>query len=53
MGTFVTEDTQRIAQVRTEIVREAADRFLQKMKTLGVSPEEAADLIRKEVNEDA
>ncbi len=53
MGTFVTEDAQRIAQVRTEIVREAADRFLQKMKTLGVSPEEAADLIRKEVNEDA
>ena len=48
MGTFVTEDTQRISALKDEIVREAVDQFLERMKNLGVSSEEAAEMIRKE-----
>ena len=47
MGTFVTEDAGRIASLREDIAREAVRQFLKKMETLGVSPQEAEEMIRK------
>ncbi|MBR4360487.1 MAG: GntR family transcriptional regulator [Clostridia bacterium] len=48
MGTYVTGDADRIAAVRWEMARQAAERFLSTMDTLGVSRQEAARLILKE-----
>ena len=48
MGTFVTEDTQRIQALREEIIQEAISQFLKRMENLGVSSAEAAEMVRKE-----
>lgn len=48
MGTYVTGDADRIAALRREMARQAADKFLRTMETLGVSREEAARMILKE-----
>ena len=53
MGTFVTEDSQRISELKDEIVREAVEQFLVRMKNLGVAPDEAAEMIRKEDKDNA
>ena len=48
MGTFVTEDEQRIEALRSQMAEMAVCEFIQKMRQLGVSPEEAARLIGQE-----
>ena len=48
MGTFVTGDSQRIEALRARIAEEAVREFIQKMRQLGVSPEEAVRLIGQE-----
>ena len=53
MGTFVTEDRQRILELREEIIQEAISQFLQRMETLGVSSPEAAEMVRKEAADNA
>ena len=53
MGTFVTEDTQRIQALREEIMQEAIHQFLQRMENLGVSSAEAAEMVRKEAADNA
>ena len=48
MGTFVTQDAERIAALRTELARQAVKEFLQKVESLGVSREEVALIISEE-----
>ena len=48
MGTYVTDDPAHIDALRQEMARQAIHDFMRKVKTLGVSREEAARLILKE-----
>ncbi len=52
LGTFVTEDRERIVSLRQEMAREAADEFLRRMARLGIGREEAAGMILKTEEED-
>ncbi len=51
LGTFVTEDTARIAQLRAELARKAVEQFLKSLKKLGISPQEALRMVQEEENE--
>lgn len=42
MGTFVTEDAERIKQMKEEMAEDLVRDFLEGMKQLGFTPEEAA-----------
>ena len=48
MGTYVTCDETRIAALRTELARQAVGQFLKKMEALGISRQEAAQIIVEE-----
>ena len=50
LGTFVTTDEAVIAGLRTDMARQAAEKFLRDMETLGISRREAAQLILEEDN---
>ena len=50
MGTFVTEDKARIEALRRQLAESAVREFINKMRELGVSPEEAAQLLEREAN---
>ncbi len=45
LGTFVTENAERIAFLRGETARQAVEAFLNRMDLLGYSPEQAAGMI--------
>jgi len=53
MGTYVTEDTERIQRLRTEMARAAMDRFLSDLRGLGLSGAEAVQLLETEVQNHA
>ena len=48
MGTYVTENAEHISTVRQEMALQAVRDFLDSMAVLGISPEEAAEMIRKQ-----
>ena len=48
LGTFVTAEEDKIAVCRNEMAQRAVERFLKEMKTLDISPREAAQMILKE-----
>ena len=48
LGSFVTEDTGRIGAFRQELAQKAVRTFLSSMEMLGISREEAAQMIVKE-----
>ena len=48
LGTFVTESEQRIATLREDMACQAVQAFLDSMAVLGISPEQAAEMIRKQ-----
>ena len=48
MGTFVTEDRARIKALRSQMAEKAVREFLGKMRELGVSREEAAQMLGRE-----
>lgn len=48
MGTFVTEDEDRITQLRSEMASELVSRFIEGMDQLGISAEETLQMIRAE-----
>lgn len=48
LGTFVTPDTERIAALRAELARRSVHDFLRQLQKLGVTREQAAQLILKE-----
>ena len=54
MGTYVTGDTERIAQLRKQMAADASDRYLRDLKVLGLSREDAVRLLNeKEETENA
>ncbi len=54
MGTYVTGDTERIAQLRAGMASEAAGRYLRDLKNLGLTREDAIRLLNeKEETENA
>lgn len=44
-GRFVTEDTELIEQLRASAARNIAEDFLEKMRSIGYTPEQAAQLL--------
>ena len=48
MGTYVTEDAQRIDALRQAMARQAVKQFLQKMNALGISRQDAIQIIKEE-----
>ena len=44
-GRFVTEDTDLIEQLRADAARNIAEDFLEKMRSIGYTPEQAAQLL--------
>lgn len=50
-GRFVTEDQERIAEMKKQSAREAIRVFLQQMENLGLEKEEIIRLIREEEND--
>ncbi|MCR4851748.1 MAG: GntR family transcriptional regulator [Lachnospiraceae bacterium] len=47
MGTYVTEDTSMIEKFKKEMAQNALDDFLMSISKLGMSKEEAIDLLRE------
>ena len=47
MGTFVTEDKERIALCKSQMAEEALSKFLISLKDLGITKEEAIDMINE------
>lgn len=45
-GRFVTEDTDLIEQLRVSAARNIAADFLEKMRSIGYTPQQAAELLR-------
>lgn len=45
MGTFVTEDEEMVRRMRTEMAEEQVERFLEGMRRIGISDEEAVQMI--------
>ena len=50
-GRFITEDTARIAEVRSEAAQRSVRKFLGEMSGLGLSGAEITQLVRKAVGE--
>ncbi len=48
MGTYVTEDKARIEGLREHFAKQAAQVFIDRMRELGISKEEAARLLAQE-----
>ena len=53
LGTYVTGDGSRIARTRDRLAREAAERFVRRLGELGLSREEAAQMILQEDSDHA
>lgn len=48
LGTYVTEEQAVIAQLRSEMARQAVKRFMTDIQSLGLTKTEALELIQKE-----
>ena len=48
MGTYVTENTDRISALREEIARQAVEQFLKKIDALGISRQDAVRILQEE-----
>lgn len=51
MGTFVTGDERKIAAARETLIAQTVKDFLKKMAQFGASPQDAAGIILKEVQQ--
>ncbi len=47
MGTFVTEETETVKRLKEEMAQELMAQFLEGMKQLGISEEEAIQMIKE------
>lgn len=47
IGRFITEDEELIVKMREEIAHEIIEQFIQQMKSIGFSQQEAMDLFHK------
>ena len=52
MGTYVTGNTERIAQLRKQMAEDAADRYLRDLEILGLSHREAIRLLNEKEEKD-
>lgn len=50
-GRFVTEDTEKIAQLKQELAGEHSDRFFKGMESIGIGAAEAVDIIKEKLEE--
>ena len=46
-GRFVTEDTELIEQLRAEAARNMASEFLEKMRSIGYTPQQTTELLER------
>lgn len=51
-GRFVTENTQLISQIRTDLARTEVNMFISQMKQLGFSPADTIQLLQTELSAD-
>lgn len=49
-GTFITEDIDRLAEVRDEIAKKAVDEFLQEMKEMNIPGHEIIEILKAELD---
>ena len=47
LGTFVTEDPERIRLLRSEMAEQLLDQFMNGIERLGITKEEAIDMIKE------
>ncbi len=47
LGTFVTEDPERIRLLRSEMAEQLLDQFINGIERLGITKEEAIDMIKE------
>ena len=52
MGTYVTNDRQRIADLRTQMAEDAAGRYLRDLEILGMSRADAIRLLKNKEETD-
>lgn len=50
-GRFITEDREMITSLRTSLAREHIDWYINKMKQLGFTPEDAVEQLKKHIKE--
>ena len=50
-GRFITEDKEMIANLRSSLAREHIDWYINKMKQLGFSAEDAVEQLKKHIKE--
>ena len=50
MGTFATEDAERIAQLKTEMAEQLLSQFLDGCSALGISKDDAIRMIKERTN---
>ncbi|MBQ8781535.1 MAG: GntR family transcriptional regulator [Oscillospiraceae bacterium] len=50
-GRFITEDGEMISSLRSSLAREHIDWYINKMKQLGFTPEDAVEQLRKHIKE--
>ena len=48
MGTFITEDSEMIKKLQSEMAEECLDSFLQGMKAIGIGLDEMIQLLREQ-----
>ena len=48
LGTFVTEDAERVAALRRDLARSAVREFMEKMSQLGIDAKKASEMILTE-----
>ena len=51
MGTYVTGDTERIAQLRKQMAEDAAGKYLRELENLGLTRTDAIRLLKKKEEE--
>ncbi|MBR0597400.1 GntR family transcriptional regulator [Sinanaerobacter chloroacetimidivorans] len=52
-GRFITQNKELIAKMREAVAQEIIDQFIEQMKSLGFTNQEAMDLIRKKIEKGA
>ena len=51
LGTYVTEDTERLRHLRDSMAQDALRRFLKSLEGLGMTPRDAMQMLKEEITE--
>ena len=52
MGRYVTEDSEKIMEVKQEMSKEVIDNFLNGMKSLGFNDKEILEIVSKKIKKE-